>query len=275
MTTDPYPNTPAPHGPAHVAVGDHQVANVATRSRRARSGRACGTPAVDPGRSADVIPSRGIEPITKYPYARQRAGRLGHRAAAAGRARHATAADRTNTPPRLGDGPARHHRPRAAAQQQFSPSSTGLRRRLRRASPATPAGGPGAMRRAPRSSPSRRAGRVSANARPAVRRAHRAARLRPVRRGRTACSRGRTTTSRKPDARPPAGAGAGAMMPRNVAGRPDGPERVQPRPTASAPARRSSLKVPGPRHARRPSRRRARCRSPTSRAPTTARRRSW
>jgi hypothetical protein len=68
MTTDPYPNTPAHTVLLHMAVGDHQVANVATEVEARTIGARLRLPAVDPGRDTAVHPFYGIEPITKYPY---------------------------------------------------------------------------------------------------------------------------------------------------------------------------------------------------------------
>jgi len=68
MTDDPYPNTPAHTVLLHMAVGDHQVANVATEVEARTIGARLRLPAVDPGRSSEVEPFYGIRPITKYPY---------------------------------------------------------------------------------------------------------------------------------------------------------------------------------------------------------------
>jgi hypothetical protein len=68
MTDDPYPNTPAHTVLLHMAVGDHQVANVATEVEARTIGARIRLPAVDPGRSTEVEPFYGIKPITRYPY---------------------------------------------------------------------------------------------------------------------------------------------------------------------------------------------------------------
>jgi hypothetical protein len=68
MTDDPYPNTPAHTVLLHMAVGDHQVANVATEVEARTIGARLRLPAVDPGRSTEVEPFYGIRPITNYPY---------------------------------------------------------------------------------------------------------------------------------------------------------------------------------------------------------------
>jgi hypothetical protein len=68
MTSHPYPNTPAHTVLLHMAVGDHQVANIATQVEARTIGARLRVPAVDPGRSSDVQPFYGIEPITRFPY---------------------------------------------------------------------------------------------------------------------------------------------------------------------------------------------------------------
>ncbi len=68
MTTNPYPNTPAHTVLLHMAVGDHQVANVATQVEARTIGAKLRVPAVEPFRSNDVQPFYGIKPITEWPY---------------------------------------------------------------------------------------------------------------------------------------------------------------------------------------------------------------
>lgn len=68
MTTDPYPNTPAHTVLLHMAVGDHQVANVATEVEARTIGAKIRQPAVEPFRSTDVEPFYAIEPIAEWPY---------------------------------------------------------------------------------------------------------------------------------------------------------------------------------------------------------------
>jgi hypothetical protein len=68
MTDDPYPNTPAHTVLLHMAVGDHQVANIATEVEARTIGARIRLPAVDPGRSTEVEPFYGIKPIRRYPY---------------------------------------------------------------------------------------------------------------------------------------------------------------------------------------------------------------
>ena len=68
MTTDEYPNTP-PHAVLmHMAVGDHQVANVAAEVEARTIGAAVRPTPLDPGRSFDVQPFWGIPRIGGYPY---------------------------------------------------------------------------------------------------------------------------------------------------------------------------------------------------------------
>ena len=93
MTDDPYPNTPAHTVLLHMAFGDHQVANVAHRGRGAHDRReAAAAGASTRAATPTCIPFYGIEPITQLPVPRQRAGGVGHRAAAR-RPRHPAAAD--------------------------------------------------------------------------------------------------------------------------------------------------------------------------------------
>ena len=67
MTDDPYPNTPRHTVLLHMAVGDHQVANVATQVEARRSAHAWAAGRRS-GSHSDVHPFYGIEPITNYPY---------------------------------------------------------------------------------------------------------------------------------------------------------------------------------------------------------------
>lgn len=50
------------------AFGDHQVANVATEKLARTLEVGLKSPSLEPGRSTDVTPQWGIEPITEYPY---------------------------------------------------------------------------------------------------------------------------------------------------------------------------------------------------------------
>jgi hypothetical protein len=69
MTTDPLPNTPAHTVLLHEAFGDHQVANVSTEVEARTIGASIRTPALDPGRHADVDPYYGIPAIPSFPFA--------------------------------------------------------------------------------------------------------------------------------------------------------------------------------------------------------------
>jgi hypothetical protein len=68
MTDDPYANTPPHEVILDMAFGDHQVANVSTEVEARTIGARLRTPALDPGRSLDVVPYYGIEPISSFPY---------------------------------------------------------------------------------------------------------------------------------------------------------------------------------------------------------------
>ncbi len=61
MTSDPYPNTPSHTVLMHIAVGDHQVANVAADVEARTIGARIRADNTLPGRSSDVIPYYGIE----------------------------------------------------------------------------------------------------------------------------------------------------------------------------------------------------------------------
>ena len=60
LTRDPYRDTPRHDVLLHMAFGDHQVANVTTQVEARTIGARLRTPALDPGRSADVQPFWGI-----------------------------------------------------------------------------------------------------------------------------------------------------------------------------------------------------------------------
>jgi hypothetical protein len=68
MTDDPLRGTPEHKVLLHVALGDHQVANVAAEVEARTIGARLRTPAVDPGRSFDVVPFFGIKPIRWFPF---------------------------------------------------------------------------------------------------------------------------------------------------------------------------------------------------------------
>jgi hypothetical protein len=118
MTNDPYPNTPAHTVLLHMAIGDHQVSNVATEVEARTIGAKLRTPAADPGRTSEVEPFYGIKPITKYPYKRSALvvwdigplrGNLG-----------TPPAPITNTPPRQGVDPHGLTGREPSAQDQFA-----------------------------------------------------------------------------------------------------------------------------------------------------------
>ena len=68
MTTHPYPDTPAHAVMMHVALGDHQVANVsADVEARTIGAKLLRRPAEDPGRNADVTPHYGIPAFSSLP----------------------------------------------------------------------------------------------------------------------------------------------------------------------------------------------------------------
>jgi len=68
MTDDPLPDTPPHKVVMSVAVGDFQVAPVTAEVEARTIGARLRTPAVDPGRSREVVPFYGIAPIPSYPY---------------------------------------------------------------------------------------------------------------------------------------------------------------------------------------------------------------
>jgi hypothetical protein len=68
MTDNPYPGTPRHQVLMHVAFGDHQVANVAAEVEARTIGARILLPALAPGRSPDVTPFWGIEPVPALPW---------------------------------------------------------------------------------------------------------------------------------------------------------------------------------------------------------------
>jgi hypothetical protein len=68
MTTNPLPNTPQHRVLLVEALGDHQVANVATEVEARTIGARIRQPAVASGRSMDVTPFWGIPGVPSYPY---------------------------------------------------------------------------------------------------------------------------------------------------------------------------------------------------------------
>lgn len=69
MTTDPLPGTPQHRVLLIEALGDHQVANVATEVEARTIGARVRQPAVAPGRSLDVEPFWGIPGVSSFPHA--------------------------------------------------------------------------------------------------------------------------------------------------------------------------------------------------------------
>ena len=68
ITDDPLPGTPSHKVLMQVALGDHQVANVAAEVEARTIGARLRTPAVDAGRSFDKVPFYGIKPIRWFPF---------------------------------------------------------------------------------------------------------------------------------------------------------------------------------------------------------------
>ncbi len=69
MTTDPLPGTPQHRVLMIEALGDHQVANIATEVQARTIGAAVRQPAVAPGRSLDVTPFWDLPAVGPQPYA--------------------------------------------------------------------------------------------------------------------------------------------------------------------------------------------------------------
>jgi len=63
MTDNPLPGTPAHQVLLEEAFGDHQVTNIATETEARTIGAAIHQPALAPGRSPDVVPFYGIQPL--------------------------------------------------------------------------------------------------------------------------------------------------------------------------------------------------------------------
>jgi hypothetical protein len=68
MTSDPYANTPAHKVLLEMAYGDHQVTNWATYVEARTIGASIRQPALDPGRSTEVVPFFGIPSISSFPF---------------------------------------------------------------------------------------------------------------------------------------------------------------------------------------------------------------
>jgi hypothetical protein len=123
MTRDPLPGTPAHNVLLHVALGDHQVAQVAAEVEARTIGARLRTPAIDPGRSFDRVPFFGIRPIPRYPFGGSAlviwdSGPL--RPDGMGGLIGTPPAPVTNTPPRVGQDPHEHPRREASARLQKS-----------------------------------------------------------------------------------------------------------------------------------------------------------
>jgi hypothetical protein len=67
LVEDPYPGTPAKRVMLYEAFGDHQVANVATEVLARTISARVRAPALAPGRSLDVEPFWGIDPVPSLP----------------------------------------------------------------------------------------------------------------------------------------------------------------------------------------------------------------
>jgi hypothetical protein len=67
MTSDTYPNTPSHKVLMQVAYGDHQVTNWASAVMARTIGARLRTPVLDKGRSNEVEPWWGLEPVKRFP----------------------------------------------------------------------------------------------------------------------------------------------------------------------------------------------------------------
>ncbi len=68
LTRDPLPGTPNHQVLLIEAFGDHQVANIGTETMARSIGAKVWQPALAPGRSPDVVPFWGIDPVPSTPY---------------------------------------------------------------------------------------------------------------------------------------------------------------------------------------------------------------
>ena len=123
ITDDPLRNTPEHKVMLHVALGDHQVAQVAAEVEARTIGAHLRTPAIDPGRSFDRVPFFGIRPIRRYPFHGSAlviwdSGPL--RSDGMGGTIGTPPAPITNTPPRLGQDPHEFPRREESARLQKS-----------------------------------------------------------------------------------------------------------------------------------------------------------
>jgi hypothetical protein len=124
ITDDPLPGTPSHKVLMQVALGDHQVANVAAEVEARTIGARLRTPAVDPGRSFDKVPFYGIRPIRWFPFdgsafVMYDAGPT--RTDANGNVIGNPPAPITNTPPRDGKDP--HSSPRSDVNARIQKSA--------------------------------------------------------------------------------------------------------------------------------------------------------
>jgi hypothetical protein len=123
ITRDPLPGTPPHKVLLHVALGDHQVAQVTAEVEARTIGAHLRTPAIDAGRSFDRVPFFGIPPIRRYPFSGSAlviwdSGPL--RPDGMGGMIGTPPAPITNTPPRLGRDPHEFPRREASARLQKS-----------------------------------------------------------------------------------------------------------------------------------------------------------
>ncbi|MBA2631253.1 MAG: hypothetical protein H0U84_09575 [Thermoleophilaceae bacterium] len=124
MTDDPLRNTPSHKVLMHVALGDHQVAQVSAEVEARTIGAKLRTPAVDAGRSFDRQPFYGIPAISGFPFNGSAfviwdSGPL--RTDAEGNVLGNPPAPITNTPPREGEDP--HGDPRSSPLARIQKSA--------------------------------------------------------------------------------------------------------------------------------------------------------
>ena len=120
ITSRPLPNTPPHTVLMHVAVGDHQVADITPAIMARTFGARVRTPAIDPGRSELSQPLYGLQPITAFPY---HGSALVYwdvgpvRTDAGGQALGVAPSPLANVPNRVGEDP--HGAPRGEASARF------------------------------------------------------------------------------------------------------------------------------------------------------------
>ena len=113
VTTSPPAGTPTHTVLMHVAVGDHQTANVMSDVEARTIGASAYRPAVDRGRSSDVTPLYGIPTIPRFPFA-------GSAIVYWDGGPQTPLPPTTNTPPRTGLDPHTFPRSSPAAREQKS-----------------------------------------------------------------------------------------------------------------------------------------------------------